>query len=62
MATLLRKRIRDSGMSMLALATATGVPQPRVWDFMHGKDIRLATAQKLADYFGLTLDDKSKRK
>lgn len=58
MATVLRQRISESGMSLHAIAEAAGVPQPRVWAFMQGKDIRLATAQKLADYFGLELDEK----
>lgn len=59
MTQLLRKKIEQSNMSYLALAAAAGVPQPRIWDFMHGKDIRLTTAQKLADYFRLTLVEES---
>lgn len=55
MAERLRTAIRDSGMSALALSKVTSVPQPRISDFLNGKDIRLTTAQKLADYFSLSL-------
>ena len=62
MAAKLRKVIHESGMSVLTLSKLCGVPQPRISDFLAGKDIRLATAQKLADHFGLVLTDKSRRK
>ncbi len=55
MADLLRAKIRSSGMTLTEVADKTGVPQPRLTVFMQGKDIRLATAQKLADHFGLKL-------
>jgi plasmid maintenance system antidote protein VapI len=55
MADLLRSRIRRSGISALALSKLCGVPQQRISDFLNGNDIRLRTAQKLADHFGLIL-------
>ena len=55
MADILRARIRESGKTLVEIANAAGVPQPRLTVFMQGKDIRLTTAQKLADHFGLML-------
>lgn len=55
MADILRRAIRKSGKTALEIAIATGVPQASLSDFLHGKDIRLATAQKLSAYFGLEL-------
>ena len=55
MAELLRKTIRDSGLSANALWELTGVAQPTISEFLRGKDLRLSTAQKLADHFGLVL-------
>ena len=55
-ADVLRKRILDSGLSAAALAKETGTKQPTLTEFLRGKDIRLEkTAQKLMDYFGLTI-------
>lgn len=55
MAERLRQAIRDSGLSALALSKMTGVAQPRISEFLLGRDIKLTTAQKLADHFGLVL-------
>jgi predicted transcriptional regulator len=55
MAQQLRKLVNDSGKSILSIAKECGVTQSRLFYFMEGKDIRLQTAQKLADYFGLVL-------
>lgn len=55
MAALLRDKIRASGLTGMELAKLTGVPQPRISVFMSGKDIRLSTAQRIADHFGLVL-------
>lgn len=55
MATLLRDTIRASGLSAAKLSELTGVTQPTITEFLRGKDLRLATAQKLADHFGLVL-------
>jgi len=55
MANKLRDAIRNSGVSLLAFSKLCGVPQPQLFHFMNGKDIRLVTAQKLADYLGFTL-------
>jgi len=58
MADLLRAKIRASGLSAAKLGKETGVTQQAISVFLRGKDIRLDTAQKLADYFGLTLKEK----
>ena len=55
MAEILRNRILASGLSARALAALTDVKQQTISEFLRGKDIRLATAQKLADHFGLAL-------
>jgi predicted transcriptional regulator len=55
MAEILREAIKESGISILALSKLCGVPQPRLFHFMAGKDIRISTAQKLCDHFGLVL-------
>ncbi len=53
MADQLRKAIRKSGN---AIAVEAGVPQPVLHRFVSGeRDLTLATAQKLADYFGFEL-------
>ena len=56
LADLLRQRIRDCGLSARALVEPTGVKQQTISEFLRGKDIRLATAQKLMDYFGISLN------
>ncbi len=55
LAEQLREQIRLSEMSANALARESGVPQPMITNFLNGKDIRLETANKLAAYFGLSL-------
>lgn len=62
MADTLRKAIRDSGLSALALSKKAGVSQPQISYFLRGKDIRLATAQKLAHILGLSLQPTKKRR
>lgn len=57
-ADVLRQAIEKCGLSALALSKATGVSQPTITEFLHGKDIRLQTAQKLAKYLGLELKRK----
>lgn len=58
LADALRDAIRKSGMTALELAQKTGVPQPTITRFLHGRDMRLSRAQKLAAYFGLELRPK----
>lgn len=60
MADVLRTAIAKSGLSALALSKKTGVAQPIISAFLRGKDIRLATANKLARYLGLELRPKKK--
>lgn len=61
MAEQLRTAIRKRKETGLEIAIATGVPQASISDFLRGKDIRLATATKLANYLGLELRPKKKR-
>ena len=55
MSELLKKTIAESGLSANELWKLTGVSQPTISEFLRGKDIRHETAQKMADYFGMTL-------
>jgi plasmid maintenance system antidote protein VapI len=58
----LRDAIRASGKSLTAIAKESGVPQPMLTRFMNGQDLRLATADKLAKYFGLSLSPPSPKR
>jgi transcriptional regulator with XRE-family HTH domain len=60
-AETIRAAIRASGASALKLAKETGVSQPTITEFLRGKDVRLGTANKLAERFGLVLRQKPKR-
>ncbi len=51
----LRDAVKASGKTLNAVACESGVPQPMLFNFMRGKDIRLKTAAKLAEYFGMRL-------
>ncbi len=52
---LLQNR-KENPMTVNAIAVEAGVPQPVLHRFVKGeRDLTLATAQKLADYFGLEL-------
>lgn len=63
MANILRDKISASGLSANQLAKLVDVRQQTISTFLLGEGISLATAQKLADYFGLVLDEpKRKRK
>jgi hypothetical protein len=56
LADQLREAIENSGRSINSIALAAGVPQPVLQRFVSGeRDIRLETADKLADYFGMRL-------
>lgn len=55
MAEVLRKAIRKSGHSALHISEKTGVSQPTITEFLKGADIRLKTANRLADFLGLRL-------
>jgi ribosome-binding protein aMBF1 (putative translation factor) len=57
--TVLRKAIEASEMSVHALAQASGVSHPIIFRFMSGeRDIRLATADKLAAILGIKVTAK----
>jgi len=52
----LREAIENSGKSINSIAIAADVPQPVLQRFASGeRDIRLETANKIADYFGMRL-------
>ena len=52
----LRKAIRDSGLSLYAVAKATNTPYAAIHGFANGhRDIKLETAEKLAELFGMKL-------
>jgi hypothetical protein len=55
MTETLRRAVRDSGLSVLAVAEAAGVAQPRLRQFLLGGDLYGRNLDKLADYFGLEL-------
>jgi transcriptional regulator with XRE-family HTH domain len=57
LAEQLRAMIQQSGMSTRAVAAAVGMPQPVLQRFVAGdrENIRLDTADKLAEFFGVEL-------
>jgi len=56
MANQLKKAIRDSGMSINAIAIETEIPQPVLNRFVNSeRDLTLTTADKLLRYFNLEL-------
>lgn len=63
---VLKTTIRDSGKNLNQIAKESGIARPMLHRFMSvgddRRDIRLETADKLADYFGLKLvPDKTKK-
>ena len=59
----LRQTIAESGMSFKGLETATGVKRQSLMKFARGEQsLRLDIADKLAEYFGLELQQTKKRK
>lgn len=62
----LRRAINESGLSINALSKECGVTQPALSRFVRGdRDIKLGSADKLAEYFRLRLmpeEEKPKRK
>ena len=53
-ADLLRREIERSDQTLSELARATGVLQPRLWNFVHGDQpsLKLESAEKLLAHFG----------
>lgn len=51
----LRQSITNCGLSANALAEKTGVPQPTITRFLHGADMRLSTAERLAAILHLVM-------
>jgi len=59
----LRKLMKDSGLALYAIAKGSGVSYQVVYRFYHGKrDLRLATAGKVAKFLGLQLGVKPRKK
>lgn len=54
-AETIRTAVTDSKQPLSAIALDAGISYSRVHDFMHGRDVKLSTAQKLASHFGLEL-------
>ncbi len=52
----LRQAVHDSGLSVYAVAKRSGIAQPVLHRFVAGeRDLTLATASKLADFFSMRL-------
>ena len=52
----LRQAIEDSGLTLYAISKGSGIAYPVVYRFASGeRDLTLATASRLADYFGMRL-------
>ena len=51
----LRREIERSGLPVTVIAEEAGIAQPNLWRFASGKGMQIATADKLAAYFGLSL-------
>lgn len=51
----LRSTIRESGKTPYAVAKLAGLEPDILNRFMHGRDIRISTAGKIADALGLEL-------
>jgi plasmid maintenance system antidote protein VapI len=63
MTKTLHKAVRASGLSLYAIAAATGLKRPSLSRFMSGKQsLRLDMADKLAAYFGLELKPATRRR
>ncbi len=63
MTDTLRKTIRESGLSLYAIAAATGCKRPSLSRFMAGtQSLRLDMADKLATFFKLELKSAGRRK
>ena len=62
MTETLKKAIRESGLSLYAIAAASGVKRPSLSRFMAGtQSLRLDMADKLAAYFGVELKPAGRR-
>lgn len=58
----LKNAIRESGLSLNAIAVATGIQASMLSRFINGeRDIRLATAARIAEYLGLSLSKDRRR-
>ena len=58
----LRVAITESAQTRYAIAKGAGVDQAALLRFMEGGDIRGATVDKLADYFGLELKARTRKR
>lgn len=58
----LRATITASAQTRYAIAKGAGVDQAAILRFMEGTDIKGATVDKLANYFGLELKPKARKR
>ena len=62
LADQLRKAIKDSGLSMYAVAKGSGLSFPATSRFISGeRDLYLSSATKLAHFFGMELTEPTLR-
>jgi|GEM_PF-840836 len=52
---VLRKAIREAGVSAYAVAQGSGIPQPTITRFLNGAEMKSSTIDKLAEFLGLEL-------
>ena len=62
MTETLRKAVKSGGFSRYAISQATGVNQSALMRFVQGKTIMLDTADRLAEFFNLSLTPAKKKK
>ena len=52
----LRQAVRDSGLTLYAIAKGSGIAYPVLYRFANEqRDLTLETASRLTDYFGMRL-------
>jgi predicted transcriptional regulator len=61
-ADTIKRAIRRSGLSLLAVAKAANIDYPRVYLFMHGHNSRLDNAERIARAVGLELRPRRKKR
>ena len=57
----LRRAMERSGLTLYRIMKDTGIDYTTVFEFYHGRrDVRISTAERLADYLGLELVPRGK--
>jgi predicted transcriptional regulator len=59
---MIRKAVRDSGLTRFDVAKKAGVFYPRVWFLMDGKSVTLDIAEKISKAVGLELVKRKAKK